>query len=428
MRDPGYLPRVADAELEARLRSMGAVVIEGPKASGKTRTARQIAASEVRFDVDEDARRAALVVPASVLEGQTPRLLDEWQRAPAIWDHVRRAVEDRRLPGQFILTGSAVPPDEITGHTGTGRITRLLMRPMSLFELGLSDGRISLGALLAGEPVTGASSDLTLERVAEASARGGWPGFLDLSLADAQRAVRDYLGEVARVDINRAELAPAESDQRRRRRDPQRVQRLFRSLARNIATRAAISTLATDAGGVEGPLDRDTVSAYLERLQRLMIVEDQPAWAPHLRSRYTLRTGETRHFIDPSLAVAALRSSPPRLLKDLNTFGFMFESLAVRDLRVYAQANDADVLHYRDSGDVECDAVVETHDGRWAAFEVKLGGGLIEEGVEGLNRFLSRIDTKRCGEPAAKAVLVASGYAYTREDGIAVIPIGLLGP
>lgn len=428
MDDSGYLPRVVDAELGSRLRSMGAVVIEGPKACGKTRTARQIAASEVRFDVDEEARRAALVVPASVLEGPAPRLLDEWQRAPAIWDHVRRSVEDRRQAGQFILTGSAVPPDDITGHTGTGRITRLPMRPMSLFELGLSDGRVSLAALLAGEPIAGGSSDLTLEQVAEATARGGWPGFLRLSLPDAQRAVRDYLGEVARVDINRLELDPTELDRRRRRRDPQRVQRLLRSLARNVASRAAITTLAADTGGAEGALDRETASAYLDRLRRLMIVEGQPAWMPQLRSRYALRTGETRHFVDPSLAVAALRSSPPRLLQDLRTFGFMFESLAVRDLRVYAQANDASVLHYRDSEDVECDAVVETYDGRWAAFEIKLGGGLVAEGVNGLNRFLSRIDTKTCGEPAVRAVVVASGYAYTREDGIAVIPIGLLGP
>lgn len=423
-----YLPRVVDAELESRLRSMGAVVIEGAKASGKTRTARQLAASEVRFDVDEDARRAALVLPASVLVGPVPRLLDEWQRAPTIWDHVRRTVEDRQQPGQFILTGSAVPPDDITGHTGTGRITRLLMRPMSLFEVGLSDGRVSLGALLAGEPVAGGSSDLTLEQIAEATARGGWPGFLNRSPADAQRAVRDYLDEVARVDINRAELRPTEPERHQRRRDPRRVQRLLRSLARNIASRASITTLAADVGGDEAPLDRDTVSAYLDRLRRLMIVEDQPAWTPHLRSRYTLRTGETRHFVDPSLAVAALRSSPPRLLKDLNTFGFMFESLAVRDLRVYAQANDAEVLHYRDSEDVECDAIVEGHDGRWAAFEVKLGGGLIDEGAAALNRFLARIDTETCGDPVAKAVVVPSGYAYTRQDGIAVIPIGLLGP
>jgi len=401
-------------------------MIEGPKACGKTATARQLATSEVLLDVDQNARQAATVSPGLVLEGATPRLLDEWQTVPAIWDHVRRAVEDRKKPGQFILTGSAVPPDDITQHSGAGRITRLLMRPMSLYETGHSDGSVSLASVLARAPVPSAATSTTLEQIADRVAAGGWPGLLDLPIDVAQRAIRDYLGEIARVDINRVD-AP-QPGQRERRRDPRRVQRLLRSIARNIATAAAIKTLAADTGGADGALNRETASDYLDRLKRLMVVEDQPAWAPHLRSRYVLREGDTRHFVDPSLAVAALRATPARILRDLNLFGLLFESLAVRDLRVYAQAADAEVVHYRDSEDVECDAIVETRDGRWAAFEVKLGGGLVEEGADDLRRFISRIDTKRCGEPALLAVITATGYAYTRPDGIAVIPLTLLGP
>lgn len=415
----GYRARVVDDELANRLAATGAVVIEGPKACGKTATARQLAASEVLLDIDANAREAAAVVPNVVLEGPTPRLIDEWQLTPEIWNHVRRAVEDRRAPGQFILTGSAVPPDDITRHSGAGRITRLQMRPMSLFELGVSNGSVSVAEILAGKPISGAHPEVPVERLAEEIAVGGWPGYRDLAPDRAQRAVRDYLGEIARVDISRVDGT---------RRDPARVQRLLRSLARNVATYAAITTLAADTGGADGPLDRDTVSDYLSTLKRLMIVEDQPAWAPHLRSRYVLREAEKRHFVDPSLAVAAMRASPARILRDLKLFGFLFESMVIRDLRVYAQANDAGVLQYRDSDGLEIDAVVETTDGRWAAFEIKLGGNLIEDGVSSLQKFIKRIDTAKCGEPAVLGVIVGAGYAYTRPDGIAVIPITTLKP
>jgi hypothetical protein len=394
-------------------------VVEGPRACGKTATARQIAASEVLLDVDANARQAIAVDPALVLDGPTPRLLDEWQIEPTIWNHVRRAIDDRPDPGQFILTGSAVPPDDITRHTGAGRISRLRMRPMSLFEAGRSAGSVSLVELLEGRMSASADPGLTVSDLAEEVALGGWPGLRGRGVQDGLLAVRDYLDEIARVDIGRVDGAQ---------RDPNRVARLLASLARNVATHAAMTTLAEDTGGPDDPLKDDTVREYLSALERLMVIEDQPAWAPHLRSRHRLRTAPKRHFVDPSLAVAALRATPDRLLRDLNLFGFLFESLVVRDLRVYAQAADAQVSQYRDSGGLEVDAIVESGDGRWMAFEVKLGQGQIDDAAASLLRFAARIDTARCGSPALLGVIVATGYGYRRKDGVAVIPIGALGP
>lgn len=413
-----YHPRIVDAELAARLKGTGAVLIEGPKACGKTATARQIAASEVLLDVDERARQAAAVDPALVLDGPSPRLIDEWQLEPAIWNHVRRAVDDRREPGQFILAGSALPADDLTRHTGAGRITRLRMRPMSLFEAGVSSGEISLSRLLDGERAHAADTGLQVADLAREISIGGWPGLRGRELEHALRGVRDYLDEVARVDVSRVE---------ERRRDPDKVRALLRSLARNVSTYASAATLAADTGGADGPLKDDTVSGYLHALERLMIVEDQPPWAPHLRSKSVLRRMRKRHFVDPSLAVAALRATPDRLLRDIRLLGFLFESLVVRDLRVYAQAADASVLQYRDGHGVEVDAIVETADGRWAAFEVKLGVGLLDEAASALKRFAQKVDTDRAGRPAALGVIVASGYGYVREDGVAVVPIGALG-
>jgi len=394
-------------------------VIEGPKACGKTATARQVAMSEVLLDVDQNARRAIAVDPALVLDGPTPRLLDEWQIEPSIWNHVRRTIDERSRPGQFILTGSAVPADDVTRHTGAGRITRLRMRPMSLFETGRSSGCVSLTDLLEGNVGSSADPGLTVADLAEEIAVGGWPGLRERSVPDRVLAVRDYLEEVARVDVGRVDATQ---------RDPSRVARLLASFARNVATHAATTTLARDAGGADGPLKDDTAREYLAALERLMVVEDQPAWAPHLRSRHRLRTAPKRHFADPSLAVAALRVTPDRLLGDLELLGFLFESLVVRDLRVYAQAADARVSQYRDSSGLEVDAIVEAGDGRWMAFEVKLGHGHIDDAAASLTRFAARVDTARCGSPTLLGVIVATGYGYRREDGVAVIPIGALGP
>lgn len=402
-----------------RLRSTGAVVVEGARACGKTATARNVAASEALLDTDANMRRAVSVNPALVLNGETPRLIDEWQLAPAIWNLVRRAVDDRREMGQFILTGSAIPTDDITRHSGAGRFTRLRMRPMSLFESGRSSGAVSLAGLLSGQPMEGARTDATIGDIADAIAVGGWPGLQDMAREDALRALRGYVAEITRSDVSRVD---------ERRRDPDKVGRLLVSLARNVATHVAATTLATDAGGSDGPLDDDTVREYLEVLERLMVVENQSAWSPHLRSRRRLRQAPKRHFVDPSLAVAALRATPERLLEDLSLFGLLFESLVVRDLRVYAQAAEAEVFQYRDNKGLEVDAIVEGLDGRWAAFEVKLDSSRIDEAAESLLRFARNIDTERLDEPAALGVIVSSGYGFVLENGVQVIPIDALGP
>jgi hypothetical protein len=414
-----YLPRVVDAELEARLAAAGAVVIEGPKACGKTETARQRVASSVLLDVDENARRAAAVDPSLVLDGPTPRLIDEWQIEPGVWNHVRRAVDDRGVAGQFVLTGSSVPADDVARHTGAGRFSFLRMRPMTLFETGHTNGAVSLAGLLAGGPARSDDPGLSVRDLADRIAAGGWPAQHGRRVADAARAARDYLEQIRQVDVSRVAGS---------RRDPAKVEWLLRSLARNISTEAAVTVLAADAGGGDGPLDRHTVAEYLNILDRLMVIEDQPAWAPHLRSRASLRTSPKRHFVDPSLAVAALGAGPERLLQDLKLLGLLFESLVIRDLRVLAQPLDGHVLHYRDNYGREADAVVQLADGRWGAFEVKLGAGLVDEGAEALLRFRTAIDTRKSGEPAILGVIAGTGFGYVRPDGVAVIPVGSLAP
>jgi predicted AAA+ superfamily ATPase len=392
------------------------VLVEGPKACGKTATARQLAASEVLLDVDSDARDAAKLDPRLVLAGNIPRLIDEWQLVPEIWNHVRRVVDERVDPGQFILAGSAHPTDDETRHSGAGRISRLRMRPMSLFELGASNGEISLSTLLTGKSASASDPGLGLETLAEVICRGGWPAFRDLEISAALRSVRGYLGEIPR-DTERLE-----------RHRPERVTRLLESLGRNVATLVSASTLAADASRPEDPISEEAVAKYLSSLSRLFVIEDQPAWQPHLRSRYRLRRSPKRHFVDPSLAVAALRANPPALIRDLNFMGFLFESLVVRDLRVYAQPLEGEVQHYRDSGGLEVDAIVRTGDS-WGAFEIKLGGTeAIDEAAAALRKFADRIDTSRTGPPEVLAVIVGNGYGYMREDGVQVIPIGCLGP
>jgi uncharacterized protein len=415
-----YRARVADDELRRRLGTSGAVLIEGPKACGKTETARQVAGSEVLLDVDEGARAAAAVDPNLVLAGDAPRLIDEWQAEPRIWNHVRRAVDERKEPGQFILSGSAVPADDATRHSGAGRISRLRMRPMSLFESELSDGSVSLRDLLEGGRAQAGDRGIRLAELTEAIARGGWPALQELPVQAAMESVADYLEEICRTDINRVDGV---------RRDPTRVRRLIRSLARNVATPVAMATLAADAtDSGDHPLKKHTVSEYLSALERLFIVEDQPPWEPHLRSRSILRKSRKRHFVDPSLAVSALGADPPGLLRDLNLLGFLFESLVVRDLRIYSQARRGEVRQFLDNKGLEVDAIVES-DGRWGAFEIKLGGDdPIEEAAANLLKFAGDVDTKRSGEPSALGVIVAGGYGYVREDGVQVIPITALGP
>lgn len=415
-----YRPRVADAELEARLAATGAVVIDGPRGCGKTETARQAASSEVRLDIDDEARAAGLLAPALLLEGDRPRLIDEWQLVPAIWNQVRREVDATGgRPGQFILTGSAVPADDLTRHSGALRFSRLRMRPMSLAESGHSTGDISLEALLDGAEPRAVEPGLTINDLAERITVGGWPNLQDRTIDEALIALRGYLEETRRVDLARVDGIG---------RDPENVARVIRSLARNTATGASARAIAADVGGAEGPIDHHTVLSYLAALSRLFVVEDLPAWSPALRSRTILRGAPTRHFVDPSLAVAALGARPDRLLREIETLGFLFESLVVRDLRIYAQTLDASVFHYRDSTDLEADAIVERRDGAWAAFEVKLGQGAIDRAAETLLRLAARVDREKHGEPAVLGVITGWGYGYRRPDGVAVIPIGALAP
>jgi len=412
-----YRPRIVDQELKDALDSVGAVLIEGPKACGKTETARQAAKSEVLLDIDEQARTAVSVEPDLVLDGAEPRLIDEWQRAPDIWNLVRRAVDDRRGPGHFILTDSSVPPDDQTRHVGAGRFIRLRMRPMALAESGNSTEKVSLRAVLKGEAARAQEPGLSVGDLAELISRGGWPGSQDSSVVQAQRVLRGYVDEIARADVQRVDGV---------RRDPDAVARLLRSLARNVATPASINSLRADVNGADGNLRPETVSSYLGALERLMVIEHLPAWAPSLRSRTRLRAAAVRYFVDPSLAVAAIRATPDRLLRDLRWLGLLFENLVVRDLRVYAQALDAQVFAYRDGTGLEADAIIEMPDGRWAAIEGKLGQNEVERAAEHLIRLRERVDTDAIGEPLALVVITATGYGYVRKDGVVVAPIGAL--
>lgn len=414
-----YQQRIADSQLSSQLRATGAVLIEGPRGCGKTETARQAAASEVRLDLDDDAREAGLLAPALLLDGQQPRLIDEWQLVPAVFNHVRRQIDaSGGRAGQFIFTGSAVPADDVTRHSGALRVTRLRMRPMSLLESGHSSGTVSLEAVLDGAEPAATDSGMTIETLAERIVIGGWPSLQTRTPSDAMAALRGYLDETRRVDLERVDGVA---------RDPENVARVLRSLARHVATSASARSIAADVRGSEGPIDHHTVLGYLAALRRLFVVDDVPAWSPALRSRAVLRSAATRHFVDPSLAVAALGTGPERLLRDVRTFGYMFESLVARDLRVYAQAIDATVSHYRDSTELEVDAIVERRDGVWAAFEVKLGQAQVDRAAANLLRLAARIDPDLHGPPAALAVITGWGYAYRRPDGVAVIPIGALG-
>jgi predicted AAA+ superfamily ATPase len=415
-----YIPRIVDDELGDRLRAMPIVVIEGARACGKTETATRVAQSVVRLDIDPAARQLADLDPGLLLDGPVPRLLDEWQVEPTLWNHARHEADRRGLPGQFVLTGSAVPSEDPQRHSGAGRFSFLRMRPLTLFETGVGTGDVSLRALLDGDSARGKQTRLTLGQLSELIVKGGWPAQQRARSSDAARAARDYLQQIRDVDVQRVTGG---------RRDPMRVGRLLVSLARNVATEVSISTLARDSepGGEE--LARNTVAAYLDVLQRIMVLEDLPAWAPHLRSKTPLRQTPKRHFVDPSLAAAALGAGPSRLEHDLQMLGLLFESLVVRDLRVLAQPLDGQVLHYRDAQGREVDTIVQLADGRWGAFEVKLGGeAAIEGAAASLRRFASSIDTRRTGEPSSLGIICMSGYAYTRPDGVAVVPIGSLAP
>jgi predicted AAA+ superfamily ATPase len=356
-----------------------------------------------------------------VLDGAVPRLIDEWQLGgTTLWNHVRRVADDRQAAGQFILTGSATPTDDIDRHSGAGCFARIDMRPMSLYEMGFSSGAASIAGLLAGEGLACPDPGLVVVEILERIAVGGWPANLTRELDAALQHNRDYLTNAREVDIETTVG---------NRRDPVRLGRLLTSLARNIATEVKVSALARDAAGEdETALARSTVYDYLDALRRLMLVEDVPAWSPHLRSRAASRQEPKRHFVDPSLAVAALAATPQRLLADLNYAGCLFEPLVVRDLRILSAPLGGAVSHYRDSNGVEADVVLQLPDGTWGAFEVRLGPQRVDEAAASLHRFRSAIDTGESGEPAVLGVITTASYGYVRKDGVAVVPIAALCP
>ena len=416
-----YLIRMVDQILVEKLKYAGAVLIVGPKWCGKTKTALQNSKSSL-FMQDPDRSlsylKAADVKPSLLLEGETPRLIDEWQMAPVLWDAVRYTVDERNESGQFILTGSAVPLDNAAQHTGAGRISRVMMRPMSLYESLESSGSVSLKKLFDGEGEVAGISNLSIEDIAFAIVRGGWPSSIGIEKENALLPVVDYIETVIHADISRVDDVA---------KSPARVRALLQSLARNISTLATMSTIRNDiALGEDESLSVKTVSQYMNALKRIFVVDDIPAWNPALRSKTAIRTSPKRQFIDPSIATAILKMTPKRLLEDFNYFGFLFESLCARDLRVYAETLGGDVFHYRDKSGLEADAVVVLHDGRWAAIEVKLGSKEIEEAAQHLIQLRDKIYTEKMREPSFLMIVTGTEVAYQREDGVYVVPIGCL--
>ena len=417
-----YLKRIADRVLQDRLAASGAVLIEGPKWCGKTRTALENSKSHL-FMQDPDKAisylKAADTKPSLLLKGDTPRLLDEWQTAPVLWDAVRFMVDQRGKSGQFILTGSAAPKDNVVRHTGTGRISRLLMRPMSLYESMESNGSVSLKALFDGETEIDNFSTLTIEQIAFAIVRGGWPASIGKSEKIALRHAIDYVEAIINADVSRVDGIE---------KNPVRVRALLRSLSRNISTLATIRTIHDDIamGDADESISEKTISQYLGALDRIFVTENLPAWNPALRSKTAIRTSPKRQFVDPSIAAAVLRLTPSRLLEDFNYFGFLFESLCDRDLRIYAEAIDGQVFHYRDASGLEADAVIALNDGRWAAVEVKLGSKEIEDAAVHLLELKNKVNTEKMREPSFLMILTVSEIAYRREDGVYVVPLGCL--
>ncbi|HEX5763077.1 MAG TPA: DUF4143 domain-containing protein [Solirubrobacterales bacterium] len=410
-------PRVVESQVSDRLRTHGAVLLTGPKAAGKTTTARGFAASEVRLDQDPTALMAAQTDPRLVLDGESPRLIDEYQLATGIWNAVRGRVDDLRGKGLFLLAGSATPEVDQASHSGVRRIAPVALRTMTLFERRLSSGAASLGALLDGIPVAAPSPGFGVTQAIEALAIGGWPDNLELSAADALDANSDYLKVIVNTDVRRVDGV---------KRDPDGVWQLLASYARNVATNATLRTIGRSA---EEPLVESTLHDYLATLRRLFLIEDQPGWKPRLRSRVRLVATPKRHLADPSLAVAALGATPGRLLgPEIQLAGHLFESQAVHDLRVYAQPHRATVRYYRDNKGLEVDAIVEATDGRWIGVEVKLGPNRIDEGAANLLALRKKLSEQANAACGALVVVVADSPTYIRPDGVVVTSIASLGP
>lgn len=414
-----YKDRITDKELLRKLSASGAVLIRGAKACGKTESAKQLAKSVLHLDREEQIQIMFDTAPRRLLLGDTPRLIDEWQVIPKLWDHVRHEVDDRKKTGQFILTGSANPAEDSKTHSGAGRFTIVNMRTMSWQELGLSTSAVSLGSLFDGKRIEIQDERTDLDLIVNQIIKGGFPSMLNITVDQSIDLNRAYVELLAEVDMSRVSQS---------RRDPLKIKSLLQSLARNTATLADHTVLEKDIRIHENRgVSRPTIYDYLDTLNRLMILEDQPAWNTHIRSSYSLRTSPKRHFTDVSLAVAALAANQTTLLNDLKFTGFLFESMVVHDLRVYAQANDAKVYHYRDSGGLEVDSIVQKHNGDWCAFEIKLGTSQIEEAAENLKKFVNQLDMAKSSAPKSINIITGTGISYTRKDGINVISFASLG-
>lgn len=419
-----YKKRIVDEILQKKLKGKGAVLIQGPKWCGKTTTAEQISNS-ILYMANPEEKEQNLTLsdinPSLLLKGDTPRLIDEWQIAPKLWDAVRFEVDHRQSEGQFILTGSSVPAnmDEVT-HTGTGRFSWLTMRPMSLYESGESNGSISLSDLFNDSKNITGTNNLELEDIAYLCCRGGWPRSIYMEKEIALEQAFDYYDAVVNSDISRVDDIN---------RNPNRAKNLMRSYARNIGTQASCETLKNDMINNDSTsLDSDTVLSYINALKKIFVIEESPAWNPNLRSKTAIRSSDTRYFVDPSICAASLGIGPEDLIKDLNTFGLIFETMCIRDLRIYAESINGKVYHYRDSLDLECDAVIHLRNGSYGLIEIKLGGDmLIEKGIENLLKLKNKIDIDKMNNPSFMMILTATGkYAYKREDGIYIVPIGCL--
>lgn len=416
-----YSPRIIDSLLHQQLSAVGGVLIEGPKQCGKTTTAEEASNSQIYMSDPTNQKRnlsLAKLNPNLLLRGAPPRLVDEWQIAPELWDTARFEIDHRREVGQFIFTGSAVPADQSKiFHSGTGRFAWLKMRTMSLFESGESNGQVSLRELFDGHLDIACTNDYDLEAVAFMACRGGWPAALELSKQAALLHATNYCDAIVNTDISRVDGIE---------RNPDQTRRLLRSYARNQGSQTPISALIQDMQLVNSDAEnRRTVSSYLNALQQIFVIEDLKAWNPNLRSKTAIRTSDTRYFSDPSLCATALGIGPHDLVLHPETFGFIFETLCIRDLRVYADALDGEVYHYRDKNNLECDAVLHRRNGSFGLIEIKLGGdAAVEHGASTLRMLAAKIDVEKMGKPSFLMVLTAVGdFAYQREDGVLVVPI-----
>ena len=419
-----YKQRIADRILERKVLGKGAVLIEGPKWCGKTTTAKQLAKSVLDLGDSAVLKQSSGLIeisPKTLLDGDTPRLIDEWQALPPIWDSIRSEVDRRGEPSQFILTGSSVLPEaDETVHSGTGRFATIKMRPMSLYESGESTGTVSLKNLFEGKSIEVQQNELDVEEIAFLTCRGGWPWATIISKKVALDQAFDYVDSVIQRDIQRVDKV---------KRSAERAKLLLRSYARNISQQVSYGTIKKDMlSNDASTLDEDTVADYIKALKKLFVIEDLAAWNPNIRSKAAIRTSDTRHFVDPSIGTAILGLGPKDLINDLKSFGFFFEDMVVRDLRVYAEALDGELYHYRDSSGLECDTVLHRRNGSYALMEVKLGGEQnIEDGAKSMLALAENIDTGKMPAPSFMAVIVGVGqYAFQRKDGVYVIPIGCL--